>query len=340
MDIRISPVRRGYEFENLVRDLFVYYGYSVEQDQIVKINGRFDEVDLIITNTENEKILVEIKIYATRKVNYGILKKACLKLKSSEEIWNVKKQLLVIAGTIDEQLKCDLEKDFQLKVYDSKNIIYLIKENERLYKKYKELMSDIPDEIYKSEEIIETDIGKLFSYKNYDNKIFEYKREGDKLIKELEDIEPGVNEFSKYEKKCTEILRYLFPENLNGWKEQSTTDDSLNRFDLVCRVRFGNEFWEFLINEFKSRYVIFEFKNYRDYITQGQIYTTEKYLFQKALRNVGFIISPKGAKENAVKATKGILRETGKLIINLNNDDMKKMLNMKDSGEEPSDYLF
>ena len=73
---------------------------------------------------------------------------------------------------------------------------------------------------------------------------------------------------------------------------------------------------------------------------QTQIYTTEKYLFQTALRNVGFIISREGASINAIKAAKGILRETGKLIVNLTNGDLIKMLEMKDSGSEPSDYLF
>ncbi|SPF53203.1 conserved hypothetical protein [Candidatus Desulfosporosinus infrequens] len=105
-------------------------------------------------------------------------------------------------------------------------------------------------------------------------------------------------------------------------------------------MKQGNEFWEFLINEFKSRYVVFEFKNYSEKIKQTQIYTTEKYLFQTALRNVGFIISRMGASTNAIKSAKGVLRETGKLIVNLTDYDLKEMLNMKDSGSEPSDYLF
>jgi len=139
------------------------------------------------------------------------------------------------------------------------------------------------------------------------------------------------------------VHRYFeisFLENLNGWNEQLRTDDELNRFDLICRVKQGNEFWELLINEFKSRYVVFEFKNYAKQINQTQIYTTEKYLFQTALRNVGFIISREGASVNAVKSAKGILRETGKLIVNLTSNDLRKMLEMKDSGNEPSDYLF
>lgn len=137
-----------------------------------------------------------------------------------------------------------------------------------------------------------------------------------------------------------EIIKYLFDENLNGWNKQLRTDDELNRYDLVCRVKRGNEFWEFLINEFHSRYVVFEFKNYCNKVKQTQVYTTEKYLFQKALRNVCFMISRNGLDDNALIATMGILRETGKLIIDLKDTDLYKMLKLKESGDEPSDYLF
>lgn len=58
------------------------------------------------------------------------------------------------------------------------------------------------------------------------------------------------------------------------------------------------------------------------------------------MRNVAFIISKKGASSNAIQATKGILRENGKLIINLTDEDLCEMVKMKNKGSEPSDYLF
>lgn len=58
------------------------------------------------------------------------------------------------------------------------------------------------------------------------------------------------------------------------------------------------------------------------------------------MQNVAFIISRKGFDQNADKAALGCLRESGKLIISLNDDDLIKMLSMKEKGEEPSDYLL
>lgn len=57
--------------------------------------------------------------------------------------------------------------------------------------------------------------------------------------------------------------------------------------------------------------MIFEFKNYSEPITQKEIYTTEKYLYAKALRCVGILIAANGYSENAQWAAKGCLRENG-----------------------------
>ena len=86
--------------------------------------------------------------------------------------------------------------------------------------------------------------------------------------------------------------------------------------------------------------MVFEFKNYKDEIDQNLIYITEKYLYNAVLRNVAIIISRKGFSNNAHKAAKGILTETGKLIIELKDDDIIAMLRMKADGQDASDYLL
>ena len=87
-------------------------------------------------------------------------------------------------------------------------------------------------------------------------------------------------------------------------------------------------------------HVIFEFKNYKDVITQKEIYTTEKYLYAKALRCVAIIVSCNGSDENAKKAIKGTLRENGKLILNLSNRDLSNMLEYELNGNLASEYLY
>lgn len=109
----------------------------------------------------------------------------------------------------------------------------------------------------------------------------------------------------------------------------------------MCRIKDGNQktFWSILERYFNSKYVVFEFKNYNDAVTQKEIYTTEKYLYSKALRSVGIMIAANGYEENARWAAKGCLRENGKLILLLETKDLIEMNRLKEEQEDPSEYL-
>lgn len=73
---------------------------------------------------------------------------------------------------------------------------------------------------------------------------------------------------------------------------------------------------------------------------QSSHYTTEKYLYAKALRSVAIIVSRKGADENALAAAKGCLRESGKLILCLSDEDLKELLRIKEKDEQPTAEFF
>lgn len=113
------------------------------------------------------------------------------------------------------------------------------------------------------------------------------------------------------------------------------------RFDLICKIKndVNDDFFSTLNNYFNTKYIIFDFKNYTEQITQKEIYTTEKYLYDKALRKVAIIISRKGIDKNALKAIKGSLREQGKVILTLTDADLLVMINMYYKGDNPTDYL-
>ena len=73
---------------------------------------------------------------------------------------------------------------------------------------------------------------------------------------------------------------------------------------------------------------------------------TERYLYNNALRNVGIILSRFGGDKNAILACQGILKEHGKLILILDDEDLIEICKIydkysKDPNEfSPSDYLF
>lgn len=95
-----------------------------------------------------------------------------------------------------------------------------------------------------------------------------------------------------------------------------------------------------IVNQFNSRYLIVEFKNYNDKIKQGQIFTTEKYLHRNALRSTAIIVSREGPDDNAELACRGALRESGRLIINLNINQLCDMLHAKDDNDDPNSVIL
>lgn len=100
------------------------------------------------------------------------------------------------------------------------------------------------------------------------------------------------------------------------------------------------DFFDTIMHYFNTKYIVFEFKNYSEKITQKEIYTMEKYLYEKALRKVAVIISRAGADEHAQQAAKGSLREYGKLIICLSDNSLLEMIDIKEHGErEPAEFL-
>lgn len=136
-------------------------------------------------------------------------------------------------------------------------------------------------------------------------------------------------------------MRYLFSDNLEFLAAQRASNDGLYRFDYCGKIKHGslNEFFDTIQKFFGTKYIIFEFKNYSDEITQKEIYTTEKYLYEKALRKVAIIVSRKGADDNAEKAARGCLREAGKLIICLSDENINKLIDMKNNKENPGDFM-
>lgn len=170
----------------------------------------------------------------------------------------------------------------------------------------------------------------------------EYEKDSDRLIRKLQSWVPRDNAYTDYENLCVDVLKYLFDDELALWKVQERTYDNLYRYDLVCRIKDGSVsgFWKTIEQFFNTKYVIFEFKNYKEQITQREIYTTDKYLYLKALRGVAIIISCYSSDDNAEKAIRGTLRENGKLILSVDNQGLIEMIEAKNKGREPSGFLF
>lgn len=331
-------MREYYEFELLVKDVFSHQGFQIgDENKMYQTESGRIELDFSAT-LQNKRYVVEVKFYRQSSQNTSLLKKATEQLLRLMEITDIPNGILVISSNVRPENIKELEK-LGIFVISRPDIFNMASGSIELSENLSALLKD--DRQYFSNE---SKLPKIKSSKSINRPKFQeilgLISSKPCLCTELKNIPSGKKGWSNYEKKCTEILRYLFNLDLTGWQTQQRTDDGLNRFDLVTRIRSVSDFWNFICNELDSRYVVFEFKNYKLKINQGQVLTTEKYLHKRALRSVAFIISRKGISNNALKFSQGAMREHGKLIVNLTDEDLCIMLDMKGMGDDPNDYMF
>lgn len=343
-------VQLGIEFEKFCKEMLISLGYNINseveacdyyQDRMITPPDKILYPDIKICSND-KSVYIEIKIYRTITPDYSMLVQAVEQIKQFSLEKSKTQFVLLIANPIKSEIITDIKSTYGVDIIDKSIIENSIYDNQKLLNSFYYFTSCIPQTVnpsqYQSNSTI-FDIIKIVTPKSKKN-INQYKQQYQTFEQNLKNIKPGKKDASKYEKLITDILKYLFEKDLSVWASQLMTDDGLYKYDLVCRINPGNTFWDSLISDFHSRYVVFEFKNYNEQIKQTQIYTTEKYLYKTALRNICFLIARNGADKNAIKASKGVLRETGKLLIILSEKDLLNMVALKDKGDSPSDYLY
>lgn len=319
--------------ENLLRmsyvvreDVFadIFRKYLFKKCQSVKIGKSVD----FECNVQGKDICFELKIYNS---NYAIeknIERACaylVSLKAKEDL------ILVVGNIVSKEIVEKYFEKYKIHIWTLSNILWLFEEYPDIKNEFISLLTYSVDDLK-----LEKPCHSLFQEQR--NK----KNEGTWKSKLLA-IKPGKGERSKeYEDICVEILKNVLGEYLGLWKVQESSNNGLYRFDLCCKIKNGvnQDFFDTIKNYFNTKYIVFEFKNYEKAISQKEIYTTEKYLYEKALRRVAIIISRKGASKNALSAARGCLRENGKLIMCLSDQDLIELINIKEKEEQPTAEFF
>lgn len=323
------------EFEGLVAQAFEGAGFVPQKLALQRDPG----FDFVLTLHGVAQYAVEVKYYRTERPKSSYIQRSAERLLSSAKRQNISKAILVVSCSVPGDFRVELEQDFQISVVDRTDLLVMTAGRPELNDQIRALVrGDAPPLGRNADQVFDRIAQSTTRTDRADNPFPELL--GRELCRSLKEMPTGQKKWAAYETLCERILKYLFDNDLTGWVPQQRTDDGLNRNDLVCRARPLSEFWSFLIEDLESRYVVFEFKNYRQYVKQGQVLTTEKYLLKKALRSVAFLISREGPDTNAFRMTQGAMREHGKLIVNLTDEDLCKMLEMKDAGDDPSDFLF
>lgn len=285
-------------------------------------------VDFIYRGEESKTYFV-LKFYNS---NFSIklnLYRECEKLKTVER-GEKDHVILVVGNTVSDEIKETCHKNYSIFVWDVRNLLWLFDEFQEIKNEFIALLNYTTDKLEP-----EKPIPLIFS---------EHKEalENCSWVERLERLKPGREHYQDYQTLCIDILKYVLGDYLTLWNMQETANNGMYRFDLCCKIKNGanQDFFDTIQRYFGTKYIVFEFKNYSQEITQKEIYTTEKYLYEKALRRVAVIISRMGADDNALAAARGSLRETGKLILCLSDKDLLELIDIKDKNEQPTTDFF
>ena len=326
----------GERFEHLILNLFK----SFEIQGNVNLTRLKKGIDIEIYKN-SEKYGIDIKVYRSRRIPISTFKTSLTQLQYYLHINNYKGGFLVLTANIEPSIREKLKNDYNIEILDRGILISLTNGNEKLRNELEAILLELSqsgdEDIY---EGVYNIVDKYpINYIDFKKPVLPNINIGKKLCEELILLAKGRENAKKYETQCEKILKYIFENDFSNWQNQTKTIDKLHIFDLIAKISSTNDFWKLLARDFHSRFVVFEFKNFTKKINQGQVYSTEKYLYKTALRNIAIIITREGAEKNAITAMEGSLRETGKLIISLSQKDICEMLKMKDNGEDPNSFL-
>lgn len=334
----------GREFETLIYDSLQQTGVYKSLVHEGSRAGNTTKVDILAEQDNGKFIVFEVKYYKDKFPNASAIFNAASqldylldRLNADENIYE--KGILWVSCVINPDFRAKFASSYEhIEIFDVNDLAALVRGFENLNRRLLELINFEISSISSSDSHGSQTLrpkhpasSESISRKNCICK---------QLIAELKAIPPGNKTFNDYENKCTEILKLLFDKYLGNWEVQQKLEND-NQLDLICRIKDSvtNSSWKFIAEEVLSRYVVFEFKNYTDPITQKELYTTERYLYDKAFRKVAFIISPQECDKKLIQICHGITRESGKLILFLTNSDLEEMCKIFCDSGEPSDMI-
>ncbi len=330
-------------FGHIISAHFKLRGFLVE-------NGQFSDHGYDLKVIKGSTYYLELKFYRSNRIHYSLLERTVSQLaKLIGAMDGDNYGIAIFSIDISIEIRLTLKKKFGITIWDREIVL------EELRKTSIELKEDFERLLLESQQGTETFkmiTGSEVSNASLQDDLFPKDKPinpgplpnpdhviADKFLAKLAALPCGKDHWSAYEKLMYDILKFLFRKDLTLWEKQQRTDDELSRFDLICRIIFFDDFWKSLAQSFNTRFILFEFKNYCNEVTQHAVYLTERYLYKNALRSVAIVISRIGPNDSAIQAAKGALRESGKLMFFLSDVDITNMLKGIKHERNPNDYL-
>jgi hypothetical protein len=347
----------GPRFERIVGRIFQDNGFRVEFNQKIRSNNhhRIFDVDLVLTWDNSVSTVVEVKLFRSRAPNLSDLARASDHVQETQALLRADHAMVVTNLRRDRMPPQGawppgvvfVGLDDLVQLANSKfDLLSELADIDRELSSALREFDGAPDLVPASSPM---DLSQFHvAATNRPPPPPSQPRKGHELAEVLRSVPAGKSRrvtlpsrrtgvpWRLFEDICMEALEYVFEGVLGNWKKQEAVSGDANRFDALAKIIGDDVFCRTLIEDFGSRYILFEFKNYAERVKPNLVHVTEKYLFPTALRATAVIISPKGLAPESVQATHGALRDVGKLILDMDTNMLFELLEDKDNGTTPS----
>jgi len=164
-------------------------------------------------------------------------------------------------------------------------------------------------------------------------------KRANKLIEELKRCKSGQANWRKYEQLGIRILRFLFMPPFKRILEQSRTEAGDTRRDAVLPNNQYSGFWQLIRDEFDSRHIVCEFKNYFTKTSKSQLNQLRLYLSKPTVGRFGLLFIRHDPSPQLLVARRRAYEESHILILILNDELVKQMLKMRAFTGHPENIL-
>ncbi|WP_327034896.1 hypothetical protein [Micromonospora ureilytica] len=152
----------------------------------------------------------------------------------------------------------------------------------------------------------------------------------------LRAVPAGRPHWSQYQKLCKNIFEHLFCPPLSSPIEESSNESRVNRRDFVLPNYAPDGFWQFLRTHYRADYIVVDAKNLSGSLTKAHVLQICNYMTRHGTGLFGLLVTRKGSDKAADYTRREQWVLHGKLVITLNDDDMRQMLSNHDLGDDPA----
>jgi hypothetical protein len=163
---------------------------------------------------------------------------------------------------------------------------------------------------------------------------------GRDLLAQLQALAPGTDQWMLYENYCEELLNFLFVPPLGIAIPQSRDEQHINRRDFVLpNYVLDGTFWQFMRSHYEAHYIVAEVKNLTGGPGKREILQVANYLNPHGAGLFSIILARHSMNDTAKWTCREQWVQHNKLIIGLDDDDVRQMLVTKIANGDPAELI-